>query len=88
MKEAEAREKIKNLGCAVIDEFTNPHGEKFVLYGYRSVKSLIFVTGDEFDWELEGYTYVPSIKSFAKVFLTTEQEAELADNIANSYYRT
>ena len=49
--EGEWRSYAKKNNFAIVGEFDNEHGERFVVYRLPGVVT-DFVTGDELDWEL------------------------------------
>ena len=82
--EETAIENIKAQHGTVFDSFTNEHGEKFIMYSINN-SPVLFVTGTEFDWNLDGYFFDPNSKGFIKVFITSSDESDKALNIHKTY---
>lgn len=89
-KKKEMLEQLQVDGYVIYSEFANEHGEEFVLF-YRPINSInnilnqLFVTGDEFDWEL-GYM-VGKGGSVYQPFIASLEENAKFTIAANEFYK-
>jgi len=69
----EFKKNIKEGMLKVVGEFDNEYGETFILFKfYYRDNGIIFITGDEFDWEI-GYQ-VDLLGNVFKIFSVNNNE--------------
>ena len=73
--------QLENIKAERVGAFSNEHGELFVLYTLPSIP-LIFVTGDELDWEM-GWRWTGT-RALAQEFILSEVEFSGIKNIVSN----
>ena len=80
-------EAHKEGSFETVGMFSNEHGEQFVMYKRESM-NVIFITGDELDWELWQYQVIRLIDgsfAIANMFLSSPEEKKKIDEILRDY---